>query len=65
MNFVRSAVDLVEQALQVNRAAGARGGDDEFHKLQIPTSNIQRMAEIPNPKFQGCWNLALPLLQVA
>jgi hypothetical protein len=31
MNFVRRAIDLRQQALQIDRAAGSRGGDDEFH----------------------------------
>ena len=31
MNLVRFAIDLLEQSLQVDRAAGAGRGDDEFH----------------------------------
>ena len=32
MNFVRGAIDLLEQALQINRSTGAGGGDYEFHR---------------------------------
>jgi hypothetical protein len=32
MNFVRRAIDLLEQALQINRSAGAGGGDYKFHR---------------------------------
>ena len=31
MNFVRRAIDLLEQSLQINRSAGAGGGDYKFH----------------------------------
>ena len=31
MDFVRCRVDLIEQTLEVDRAAGASRGDDEFH----------------------------------
>ena len=31
VHLVLRCVDLREQTLQINRAAGAGGGDDEFH----------------------------------
>lgn len=31
MNFMRGGIDLLEQALQINRSAGAGGGDYKFH----------------------------------
>ena len=31
MHFIRLGVDLVEQALEIKCAAGAGGGEDEFH----------------------------------
>ena len=31
VNFVRGAIDLGEQALQIDRAAGAGRRDDKFH----------------------------------
>ncbi len=31
MDLVRRAIDLREQALQIDRAAGAGRGDDKFH----------------------------------
>ena len=43
MNLVRSAIDLIEQALQINRAAGAGGGDDKFHapnQTQLAASTL-------------------------
>src|SRR6186713_3178792 len=33
MDLVRGGIDLVEQTLQVDRSAGAGGGDDELHEL--------------------------------
>ena len=32
MNFVRRAIDLLEQSLQINRSARTSGGDNEFHR---------------------------------
>ena len=31
MHFVGRGIDLIEQALEIDRAAGAGGADDEFH----------------------------------
>ena len=36
MDLVRAAIDLFEQPLQINRAAGARGCDDKFHAPNQP-----------------------------
>jgi hypothetical protein len=31
MHLVRRGIDLIEQTLQIDRAAGAGSGNDEFH----------------------------------
>jgi hypothetical protein len=35
MDLVRSGIDLIEQTLEINGAAGAGSGDDEFHGFSI------------------------------
>jgi len=35
MDFVRAGVDLIEQSLQINRAAGTGGRDDKFHRRRV------------------------------
>ena len=35
MHFMPAAIDLIEQPLQVNRSARARGGNDKFHRENV------------------------------
>jgi len=35
MDFVRGAIDLFEQSLQINRSACAGRGDDQFHRVNL------------------------------
>jgi hypothetical protein len=35
MHFVRRGIDLIEQTLQIDRAAGAGSGNDKFHGFSI------------------------------
>jgi hypothetical protein len=41
MDFVRGAIDLIEQSLEVNRSAGAGGGDHEFHPAKESHSAME------------------------
>ena len=35
MDLVRGGIDLLEQSLQINRPAGAGGGNDKFHRRRV------------------------------
>jgi hypothetical protein len=35
VHLVRSAIDLIEQALQINRSTGTGGSDYKFHRRQF------------------------------
>jgi hypothetical protein len=42
MHLVRSAIDLLKQALQINRSACAGRGDYEFHIRSVIPSGAKR-----------------------
>src|SRR3954454_15878700 len=44
VHLVRSAVDLLQQTLEINRAAGAGRGDDEFHRRELNGNSPLRRA---------------------
>jgi hypothetical protein len=41
VNVVPGAINLSEQTLQINRAAGPGRGDDEFHELVTKSQGLQ------------------------
>src|SRR5215469_14732836 len=47
MNFVRRAIDLLKQSLQIDRAAGAGGSDYQFHFSSVIPSGAKRSRGIP------------------
>ena len=54
MKLVSDAVDLSQQALQIDRAAGAGAGDDEFHgKLSVAV--VSDSCQWPGSVVSGQW----------